>query len=170
MTDQTVPSEVRAQLDARPAFLYSHVVSFEETNLVGNVYFARHLSWQGRCREMFLRTHAPSVLKELSQDLRLVTLRVACDYFEEFQAFDTVDIELRLAHQEQHRIGLDFEYWLRREDQDRRLAAAGFQETGCLRVGARGTTPVPPPDALLQALKKFRPMARAVSATEAAEV
>ena len=36
------------------AFEYRHVVSFEETNLVGNVYFANHLSWQGRCRELFL--------------------------------------------------------------------------------------------------------------------
>ena len=37
------------------AFEYRHVVGFEETNLVGNVYYVNHLRWQGRCREMFLR-------------------------------------------------------------------------------------------------------------------
>ena len=26
---------------------YRHVVGFEETNLVGNVYFVNHLRWQG---------------------------------------------------------------------------------------------------------------------------
>ena len=30
------------------AFRYEHVVTFDETNLVGNVYFAHYLHWQGR--------------------------------------------------------------------------------------------------------------------------
>ena len=46
------------------AYEYRHVVGFEETNLVGNVYFTEHLRWQGRCREMFLKEHAPEVLAE----------------------------------------------------------------------------------------------------------
>ncbi|HVR11545.1 MAG TPA: acyl-CoA thioesterase, partial [Thermoanaerobaculia bacterium] len=40
-------------------FEYRHLVGFEETNLVGNVYYVNHLRWQGRCREMFLLEHAP---------------------------------------------------------------------------------------------------------------
>ena len=35
------------------SYEYRHVVAFEETNLVGNVYYVNHLRWQGRCREMF---------------------------------------------------------------------------------------------------------------------
>jgi enediyne biosynthesis thioesterase len=27
-----------------------YVVGFEETNVVGNVYYAHHVRWQGRCR------------------------------------------------------------------------------------------------------------------------
>ena len=41
------------------AFEYRHVVGFEETNLVGNVYYVSHLSWQGRARGLrmgFART------------------------------------------------------------------------------------------------------------------
>lgn len=157
MTRHDPSADPRSARDARPAFLYRHTVTFEETNLVGNVYYARHISWQGRCREMFLREHAPSILQELRGDLRLVTLRVACDYFEEFLAFDDVEIEMRLAHQEQHRIGLDFDYWLVRDGHDRRLAASGFQETGCLRAGRNGATPIRPPEALLTALRGFGP-------------
>jgi len=156
MTHFASPAELQSPRDARPAFVYRHTVTFEETNLVGNVYYARHVSWQGRCREMFLYRHAPTILDELKRDLRLVTIRVSCDYFEEFQAFDDVEIEMRLAHQEQHRIGLDFEYWLTRGDAGRRLAASGFQETGCLRVGENGATPVSPPADLLAGLRNFQ--------------
>src|SRR5215467_215043 len=62
---------------------YRHVVSFEETNLVGNVYFVNHIRWQGLCREMFLRDYAPGVLAELSHGLALVTVRCSCNYFAE---------------------------------------------------------------------------------------
>jgi len=61
------------------AYEYMHVVGFEETNLVGNVYFVNHVRWQGRCREMFLRQHAPSVLDDLARGLSLVTTRVSCE-------------------------------------------------------------------------------------------
>ena len=79
------------------AFVYRHIVSFEETNLVGNVYFVRHLAWQGRCREMFLWEHAPSVVAELSRSLRLVTIHASCDYYAELFAFDDSPPQAHLA-------------------------------------------------------------------------
>src|SRR5690606_24284711 len=60
-----------------------HVVGFEETNLVGNVYYVNYLRWQGRCREMFLKDKAPTVLREVQEDLKLFTLKVDCEYFSE---------------------------------------------------------------------------------------
>ena len=56
---------------------YRHTVGFEETNLVGNVYYVNHLRWQGRCREMFLYDHGVDVLKEFAQGLAIVTVRVS---------------------------------------------------------------------------------------------
>ena len=35
----------------------SFLSTFDETNLVGNVYFAHYLHWQGHCRESFLADH-----------------------------------------------------------------------------------------------------------------
>ena len=35
---------------SRRTFDMDHVVTFEETNLVGNVYYTNYFSWQGRCR------------------------------------------------------------------------------------------------------------------------
>src|SRR5205809_4185195 len=79
------------------AYEYRHVVGFEETNLVGNVYFVNHLRWQGRCREMFLRDHAPTVLDDLGGDLALVTTDVSCQYLAESRPFDEVVVRMTLA-------------------------------------------------------------------------
>lgn len=149
------PNAVESQSGTdKPAFLYRHVVCFEETNVVGNVYFARHVSWQGRCRETFLRSHAPSILDEIKEDLRLVTLKVSCEYFSELQAFDEIEIRMRLAFLRQHRIGLDFDYFVLRGPSEG-LAARGFQEIGCMRVARQMMIAVAPPAELLQALRPY---------------
>ncbi|NOZ08594.1 MAG: acyl-CoA thioesterase, partial [FCB group bacterium] len=74
----------------RPFFEFHHIVSFAETNLVGNVYFVNYIKWQGECRELFLREHAPDILEELTRGLSLVTVRVSCEYFQELTAFDEI--------------------------------------------------------------------------------
>ena len=70
------------------AYEYLHTVGFEETNLLGNVYYVNHVRWQGRCREMFLRDHAPSVLGDMAAGLCLVTTRCSCDYLQELSVID----------------------------------------------------------------------------------
>jgi acyl-CoA thioesterase FadM len=155
MNQSVTPSHLtNGRTRAAPAFIYRHVVSFEETNVVGNVYFTRHISWQGRCREMFLKQHAPTLLDQIARDLRLVTLRVSSEYFEELNALDDIDVEMRLSYLRQHRIGLDFDIVKLLAGGDIR-AARGFQEIACMRATANGLVPTEPPAALLQALKPF---------------
>lgn len=136
------------------SYCYRHTVSFEETNIVGNVYFTRHLSWQGRCRELFLREHAPEILDELRRDLRLVTLNVNCEYFAELHALDDVEIRMWLVHLRRHRIKLGFDYLLQREGSTL-LVARGFQEIGCMRHTAEGLVPSTVPPDLAAALAAF---------------
>ena len=133
---------------------YPHIVGFEETNLVGNVYYVNHLRWQGRCREMFLRDHAPEVLDELRRDLALATVRCACDYLAELEAFDTLVLRMRLGGIRQNRIRLLFEYW-RRSDTGEELVARGEQEVACMRRQDGETRPTPIPPALLRALEPY---------------
>src|SRR5437870_2233747 len=90
---------------------YKHIVSFEETNLVGNVYYANHIRWQGKCREMFLYHNARSVLTELeSGNLALVTLNCSCEYFEELKAFDEITVKMYLQKIVQNKISMLFDY------------------------------------------------------------
>ena len=136
------------------AYEYRHVVGFEETNLVGNVYYVNHLRWQGRCREMFLREHAPSVLEELAGDLVLATVHCSCDYLGELRAFDEIVMRMRLAAAAQNRLSLDFEYWRVAGDSEE-LVARGRQDIAAMRRDGSRTVPTPVPDELRQALRPF---------------
>jgi enediyne core biosynthesis thioesterase len=136
------------------SYSYRHTVSFEETNVVGNVYFTRHLSWQGRCRELFLREYAPEILDELQRDLRLVTLNVSCEYFAELHALDDVEIRMWLVQLRQHRIKLGFDYFLQGSG-SAVLSARGFQEIGCMRHTTEGLVPSAVPPGLAAALAEF---------------
>src|SRR5262249_29960239 len=133
---------------------YRHVVGFEETNLIGNVYYVNHLRWQGRCREMFLREHAPEVLEQIARGLSLATVRCACDYLAELAAFDEVIVRMRLGALTQSRLTLHFEYW-RRTGEGEELVAHGEQQIACMRRDGERLVPAPVPDALREALRPF---------------
>jgi len=136
------------------AYEYRHVVGFEETNLIGNVYFVNHLRWQGRCRELFLRDHAPEVLAQLSEGLSLVTTRCSCEYLAELAAYDEVVVRMRLADLAQNRITLAFEYW-KADERGEELVARGEQQVACMRRGGGRLTPAQMPAALRDALRSF---------------
>ena len=131
------------------------MVGFEETNLLGNVYYVNHLRWQGRCREMFLREHAPSVLDEMERGLVLVTTRCACEYLKELAAFDQVTVKMRLASLAQTKMSLDFEYWRGGSGGAAELAARGEQGIAFMRRASEGMVPAPVPEELRKALAPY---------------
>jgi enediyne biosynthesis thioesterase len=133
---------------------YRHVVGFEETNLVGNVYFVNHLRWQGRCRELFLRDHAPAILAEMDRGLALVTTRAACEYFEELSALDEIKIRMTLVSQAQNRLTMAFEYYRECGGRDE-LVARGEQQIACMRRDGGRMVPTPIPSELREALRPF---------------
>jgi enediyne biosynthesis thioesterase len=137
-----------------------HLVGFEETNLVGNVYYVNYLRWQGRCREMFLRDKAPAVLDDVRADLKLFTLKCECEFFNEITAFDELSIRMRLEDLTQTQIGFAFEYVrLRGGAED--LVARGRQRIACMRGPNNDTRPTRVPEALREALAPYSVAAEA---------
>ena len=136
------------------AYEYRHVVGFEETNLLGNVYYANHLRWQGRCREMFLRDHAPEILERLARGFALVTTKVSCEYLVELAAFDELIIRMRLGALKQNRIDMIFEYWRRKADVEE-LVARGEQQVACMQRESERMVPMLVPQELREALKPY---------------
>jgi enediyne core biosynthesis thioesterase len=131
-----------------------HTVGFEETNIVGNVYYVNYLRWQGRCREMFLREKAPGVLAEVQRDLKLFTLKVDCEFFAEITAFDELSIRMRLEELTQTQIQFSFEYVHLRDAQER-LIAVGRQRIACMRGPNADTRPARVPEELRRALAPY---------------
>ena len=132
---------------------YQHLVGFEETDATGSVYYVNYLRWQGRCREMFLLEHAPDVLADIRQDLKLFTLRVSCEFFAGLEAFDRLSVRMRLQELTQTQIGFSFEY-VRLHDEER-LVARGRQRVACMRGPNRNTRPVAVPASLRTALAEY---------------
>lgn len=133
---------------------YRHVVGFEETNLVGNVYYVNYVRWQGRCREMFLLEHAPDVLDDLRGDLKLFTIKSECEYLSEISAFDELSIRMRLEELTQTQIGFAFDY-VRLREGVAELIARGRQRIACMRGANGATTPTRVPEQLRRALESY---------------
>lgn len=133
---------------------YRHIVGFEETNLVGNVYYVNYVRWQGRCREMFLLEHAPSVLDDLRAGLKLFTISAECEYLSEATAFDELAIRMRLEELTQTQIVFAFDYVRLREGRDE-LIARGRQRIACMRGDNGATAPARVPEQLRQALEGY---------------
>lgn len=139
---------------SRP-FEYRHIVSFEETNLVGNVYYVNYLRWQGRCREAFLREHTPELLAELSKDLCLVTAHCTCDYFAEVFAFDEIIVRMFIEELTQYYMTMKFEYLRVNGKENNELVARGKQRVACMRRVGNQTLPEPIPHSLESALASY---------------
>lgn len=130
---------------------YHHTVGFQETNLIGNVYYVHYLSWQGRCREMFLHDNAPGVLEDIANGLKLATVRVACEYEEELFPFDHVIVRMSLGVLKPSGLTLHFTY-VRLKDDRETLIARGEMEIACLR----GNDLAPVPEELKEALRPYQ--------------
>lgn len=135
------------------SFEYRHVVTLDETNQLGNVYFAHFLRWQGHCRELFLRGAAPEVVESLDHEHALVTVRAACDYLDELYAFDEVALRMRVSDVVSNRMTLRFDYW--RVSGREALVARGEQQLAWLKRTGDGFDPVPVPQALLHAIDAY---------------
>jgi enediyne core biosynthesis thioesterase len=135
-------------------YVYRHRVTFDETNLVGNVYFAHYLRWQGHCREHFLADHAPGVLAALGDGLALVTVSCAAEFYAESAGLDQVEVRMSLEQLSGNRIGMGFDY-LRIAPAGPELLARGRQTVACMRRRPYGLEPEPVPEELRRALDRF---------------
>jgi enediyne biosynthesis thioesterase len=139
-----------------PVYEHRHVVGFEETSLVGNVYFTNYFLWQGHCRELFLREHCPEVLDLLAcRDVAFFTRSATCDYVGDwgFAGLEEVLVRMRLSHFRGGRMSLEFTY--SRADSPDVVVARGTQEVHCKARRSDAWAPVPFPAAMVRALQRF---------------
>jgi enediyne biosynthesis thioesterase len=130
---------------------WRRLITFADTNVVGNVYFTRYLDWQGECREHFLAEHAPETAKAVcAGTLTLVTASCSAEFYEECFAFEVLTVRMSLDVVAAHRIGMNFVY-LRGE----RRVARGRQVVACMVRTDSGLSPTPVPGDLALAAAAF---------------
>lgn len=136
-------------------FELRHRIGFEETNIVGNVYYANYVRWQGRAREMFLLEHAPDTLARIKEGLKLFTVSVGCEFYSELTAFDEIAVRMSLQELRQTQVRMGFDYVHLLPDGEERLAARGHQHIAFM-FGPNGRTePVAVPQDLVEGLRGY---------------
>jgi len=138
----------------KPYYEYRHVVGFEETDFVGNVYYVNCVRWQGRCQEMFLLEHATETLEDLRGDLKMLTVKSECQYLTEISAADELSIRMRLEDLTQTQIGFAFDY-IRVRDGAEEMVARGRQRIACVRETNGAAAPTRVPGSLRRALEGY---------------
>jgi enediyne core biosynthesis thioesterase len=103
---------------------------------------------------MFLLEHAPTVLDELRDGLKLFTVSAECEYLSEATAFDELAIRMRLEELTQTQVVCAFDY-VRIRDGREELIARGRQRIACMRGTSGDTAPARVPEQLRRALEGY---------------
>ena len=136
-------------------FEYKFITTFEETNVVGNIYFANYAIWQGKCREMFLYEYCPDVIDEISDGLALITLDLSIQYVSQLFAFNKVVMRMYLEAQSSSRMMMYFEYYKEEDNGDLTLVSKGTQATAAMKEINGILKPVHYPDSMLEAIEQY---------------
>ncbi len=80
--------------DSKKWFEHKHCVTFVDTNMVGNVYFATYVMWMGKCRDMIMADHYPEIQSHIKNGFGFATEFVHMDYLKETFLFDEICIRL----------------------------------------------------------------------------
>lgn len=91
-------------------FEYRHLITFGDTNVVGNTYFAHYFVWQGKCREALMAEFYPEFEQDLQRGFGLITEFAHVDFHHECRLFDKVIVRLTVANLSRTRIEFEFEY------------------------------------------------------------
>jgi anti-sigma regulatory factor (Ser/Thr protein kinase)/acyl-CoA thioesterase FadM len=127
--------------------------TLEDSNLVGNIYFANYFGWQGRVVDQFLHGVMPGYFSARGTAGELLCLNNRVEYLREAMPFDRIEVVLSSRAVRECGAVLQFEYFRLLPEGSRQKLAVGEQEVAWVERGANGTpTSVPLPEELRRAL------------------
>lgn len=87
------------------------LTTLEDSNLVGNVYYANYFIWQGRVRDKFINSFAPECLRGTASDGEVIGISCRLDYLRDAMPFDKVYVALSIKKVCETKAKLKFEYY-----------------------------------------------------------
>jgi len=130
--------------------------SLEDSNIVGNIYFANYYAWQGRVRDRFFHSIVPECYQGTGGAGELLCLYCRIDHLREGMPFDRIEVRMALKTLQTSRATLHFDYFKVLADGRLLKLAAGEQTVVWVRRDAnRKPVPHPFPSAVYQTLREF---------------
>jgi enediyne polyketide synthase len=129
--------------------------SLENSNLVGNIYFANYYAWQGQIRDRYFFDLIPEYYHETGRDGELLCLETRVNHLREAMPFDRIMVTMALRALKKHSAIFYFEYFLMDADNARVKLAFGEQNAIWVKRDLNGKpAPAPFPAAVQEALHK----------------
>ncbi len=116
--------------------------SLDNSNLVGNIYFANYFVWQGQVRDHYFYKIIPEYFRGVGKNGELLCLQTQVQHLREAMPFDTIIVTMALKVLTKHRVTFHFEYFRKESDGSRTKIAFGEQENIWVVRGEDGK-PIP---------------------------
>ncbi|MCD6185421.1 MAG: SDR family NAD(P)-dependent oxidoreductase [Deltaproteobacteria bacterium] len=118
--------------------------SLDNSNLVGNVYFANYFSWQGQTRDQYFYNLIPEYFRGTEVKSELLCLESRVDHLREAMPFDKIIVSMALKKLKTFSAVFYFEYFRLEADGKRTKIAFGEQAAIWVTRDSQGK-PVPAP-------------------------
>jgi acyl-CoA thioesterase FadM len=127
------------------------------------------LSWQGKCRELFLEDQTASIMHMVTQrELILQTTSASLDWSRRVPERDqAVRVEMRLESLKCGQMGVSFHYAIDQPGESQGVPfAIGHQSMSSKHMAGSNLLPCPLPSELLHALREYTHLPRLISKIE----
>ncbi len=131
-------------------FIFEKTIYLGNTNMFGNVYFARYFDWQGEAREAFFYATVPDSLAMFRSGIKFVTIEAYIKYNKETLVYDQVLIKVKAENFKITTLDLIFTYVNKKTGE---LIAKGRQKIGFVDSNNKV---IPIPGQLMQAWNKIK--------------
>lgn len=118
--------------------------SLDNSNLVGNIYFANYFSWQGQARDRYFYNLIPEYFRGTGERGELLCLESRVDHLREAMPFDRIVVTMALKQLKAHGAVFYFEYFKLGDDALRTKLAFGEQKVVWVTRDSQGK-PAPAP-------------------------
>ncbi|MEA1901099.1 MAG: hypothetical protein U9N47_10140, partial [Thermodesulfobacteriota bacterium] len=129
--------------------------SLDDSNLVGNIYFANYYAWQGQIRDRYFFDLIPEYYRGTGTDGELLCLETRINHLREAMPFDRIMVTMALKSLKRHSAIFHFEYFLMGADNTKVKLAFGEQNAIWVKRDLNGKpAPAPFPAVVQEALHK----------------
>ena len=136
--------------------LFKHTIetSLDNSNLVGNIYFANYYAWQGQTRDRYFFNLIPEYFRGIGEQGELICLETRVDHLREAMPFDRIIVTMALKVLRSSSAVFHFEYFRLDPDGTKTKLAFGEQNAVWVVRNNKGKPePAPFPDKVRDAFK-----------------